>query len=244
MNLTGSGEDDDDDAKEKQPTRAKSDLALELRNLDPDIFVLFLKFIYTGGYHPNVDGRPTTTTSISDATAPYAVPFAQPPYPPPITGPNTAVYAPSPNPNEHFIPPSIHAYLLAQRLRSISFMNHTLSRIYSGIGTYFPLSPSLINFVWVQTTAVSSTIPSTEPGSTIWALSPIRRLLLDVLIMHWPTQHTNIIARDAPAAWNMLFDAHRDLRQEFILGLQDGKKVAPVLAYFAGQTGVVKQEGH
>jgi hypothetical protein len=256
--------------------------------VDPNIFGLFLKFIYTGGYNPNVDARPVTGAPMTRRpAAAYPSPYPAGPRSAPILGPHPAptTAAPGPQPasttagpphktfanfvnnnNNHIspetalavlapsppvpdlpIPPSIHAYLLAQRLQSVAFMNHTLARIYNAIGVHFTLSPSLIDFVWVNTSTTKTTKIENEneadQPTPAPIRAPLRKLLLDILVMHWPTQHTHIIARNNDDAWNAVFDAHQDLRREFILGLQGGAKVMPVQKYFV-QTGVVvKQEG-
>lgn len=113
-------------------------------------------------------------------------------------------------------------------------MNHTLARIYAGIGVYYPLSPTLMNFVWVQT----------KPAcASKRAIVPLRRLLLDVLIAHWPSQQFHIIARNDPEAWTMIFEAHQDLTQEFNMGLQGGVEVQAAQGYFVGLGEMVKVEG-
>jgi hypothetical protein len=191
-------------------------LSLPSTFVSPDIFSLFLSYIYKSGYSPSVDARPASYTANTSGNH--------------VATTTTVLATLSAT---DFIPPSIHAYLLAHRLRSPSFMNHTLARIYAGIGVYYPLSPTLMNFVWVQTKGLAL-------GSGV---VPLRRLLLDVLIAHWPSQQFHIIARNVPAAWTMLFEAHQDLRQEFIMGLQGGVKVRAAQGYFVGMGEMVKVEG-
>ncbi|KAH4816657.1 hypothetical protein HBH61_052300 [Parastagonospora nodorum] len=190
-------------------------LSLPPTFVSPDIFSLFLSYIYKSGYSPSVDALPASYTANTSnnhvATTTVSTTLS----------------------TTDFIPPSIHAYLLAHRLIGPSFMNHTLARIYAGIGVYYPLSPTLMNFVWVQTKGLAL-------GSGV---VPLRRLLLHVLIAHWPSQQFHIIARNDPAAWTMLFEAHQDLRQEFIMGLQGGVKVQAAQGYFVGLGEMVKVEG-
>jgi hypothetical protein len=168
-----------------------------------------------------------------------------------------------------FIPPSVHAWLLGQRLGALPFMNHAISRIYAGIGVYFALTPSLMDYVWKETspspkiTSSSSNSPSGSTPSatakTVLTPSPLRKLLLDILITHWSRHHPSnpnaVVVRSlsvspnfsAPlkVAWDRLFDEHTDLRNEFIYGLQGGVQLMPANAYFAtplptGQSGMVK----
>ncbi|KAH4939392.1 hypothetical protein HBI79_050160 [Parastagonospora nodorum] len=190
-------------------------LSLPPTFVSPDIFSLFLSYIYKSAYSPSVDALPPSYTANSSGNH--------------LTTTTVSARLSATD----FIPPSIHAYLLAHRLIGPSFMNHTLARIYAGIGVYYPLSPTLMNFVWVQTKGLAL-------GSGV---VPLRRLLLDVLIAHWPSQQFHIIARNVPAAWTMLFEAHQDLRQEFIMGLQGGVKVQAAQGYFVGLGEMVKVEG-
>ncbi|CAO2647932.1 Nn.00g088540.m01.CDS01 [Neocucurbitaria sp. VM-36] len=150
------------------------------------------------------------------------------------------------------IPPSIHAWLLAQRLGAIGFMNHALTRIYGGVGTYFALTPWLLDYVWANTSVSTSTTDtnaftsssssSSSPSFPYSGVvptpspSPLRTLLLHILTTHWSSPVTHIVAK-APAlnaAWSALFDAHADLRREFIFGLRGGAKVLSVQGYFVG----------
>ncbi|KAL1799925.1 hypothetical protein ACET3X_000267 [Alternaria dauci] len=277
-----------DKDKDEEPTEkegAKEDMGNEesvirLPEVDPVIFGLFLKFIYKDSYPANVDAwaptihphyRPLTAvpksiTPGSNTTAtprqpssniprtssnghiqttplPSHMPTLMPPPPPPQVMNQT-----------EFIPPSIHAWLLAQRLGAISFMNHAISHIYTGIGVYFALTPSLMDYVWKET----SPSPTTS-STTVLTPSPLRKLLLDVLVMNWSRYHPSnpnaIIARSLSVppnfsvplkvAWDRLFDEHTELRSEFIHGLQGGVQLMPVNAYFAtpkptGQSGMAQ----
>jgi hypothetical protein len=154
------------------------------------------------------------------------------------------------------IPPSIQAWLLAQRLGALSFMNHAIDRIYSGIGINFALTPSLMDHVWKETSPSPSPSPSpTSPHtttSTVLTPSPLRKLLLDVLVVFWsdprsPNPNAVILrslsespnfSRPLKEAWDQLFNEHTDLRNDFIHGLQGGVRLMPVNAYFASSAPV------
>ncbi|KAJ4363237.1 hypothetical protein N0V95_001140 [Ascochyta clinopodiicola] len=116
------------------------------------------------------------------------------------------------------VPPSVHAYLLSIRLSAPGFLNQALNHIYYGIGKYFTLTPSLVDYICSHTT----------PGSTL------RKLVLDVLVVHWPSLSTHIIAKHAALNkyWNEVFDTHKDFRHAFTMGLQGSAKVLPVQGYF------------
>ncbi|KAH6859155.1 hypothetical protein BKA58DRAFT_457068 [Alternaria rosae] len=185
----------------------------------------------------SIPGHPLTHLQ-----SPVPTTMPPPPIPHNITSPQT-------------IPPSIQAWLLAQRLGALSFMNHTIQHIYSGIGCYFALTPTLIDHVWRETT------PSFSPITTILTPSPLRNLLLHILTSYWsqPPSHqqnpNSIIMRSLPGyhanaskglkdAWDRLFNEHRDLRNEFIHGLQAGPgQLGVVGAYFASSTPVVVSGG-
>jgi hypothetical protein len=132
-------------------------------------------------------------------------------------------------------------------------MNHAIDRIYSGIGINFALTPSLMDHVWKETSLShsptslpTSSSPHTTP-STPRAPSPLRKLLLDVLVVFWsdprsPNPNAVILrslsvspnfSRPLKDAWDQLFNEHADLRNEFIHGLQGGVRLMPVNAYFA-----------
>ncbi|KAI4959006.1 hypothetical protein J4E86_002726 [Alternaria arbusti] len=244
---------------------------IRLPDVDPAIFGLFLKFIYKDSYPSNVDARtpsnnanlyprtasanrtvsvPATTVAPQQLT-PQMPSHFQPNHP--LTHaqtPTRTTMPPPPIPHNitspQPIPPSIHAWLLAQRLGALSFMNHTIQHIYSGIGRHFALTPTLIDHVWRETT------PSSSPISTILTPSPLRNLLLHTLTSYWsqpgPQQNPNaIILRSLSVsheqghfstglkdAWDRLFNEHEDLRSEFIHGLQAGPgQLGAVGAYFA-----------
>jgi hypothetical protein len=275
--------------------KVNEERVIRLTDVDPAIFGLFLKFIYKDSYPPNVDARtPTnhyhhrsltpvpkpTTSGTGTATA-----LRQPSSNISSTNSNGHIQAtpplshmpilmpqpPSPQDMNQieFIPPSVHAWLLGQRLGALPFMNHAVSRIYAGIGVYFALTPSLMDYVWKETSP-SPTITSSSSDSsfrsapsatakTVLTPSPLRKLLLDVLVTHWSRHHPSnpnaVVVRSlsvspnfsAPlkVAWDRLFDEHTDLRNEFIYGLQGGVQLMPANAYFAtplptGQSGMVK----
>jgi hypothetical protein len=244
---------DGEEEKDRENDWQSQVLSLQLGDdIDHAAFGLFVKFLYTGQYHAGVDAgvqrvAPASNTSTANTTssAPMPGPYTAssintitgPIAPPYATGPNNPASAP--------IPPSINAYLLAHRLHALTFMNHALTRIYHGIGTYFSLTPQLIDYVWTHTPSPSPTNPAfAMPSSsstplmqppTASSASPLRALLLDVLTTHWPSQHTHIIARNQQAAWSAVFEAHAELRQEMMFGMQmGGGKVKECRAYFAG----------
>ncbi|KAI4619674.1 hypothetical protein J4E83_005529 [Alternaria metachromatica] len=276
-------EEDGEPAKEEDTKEdAKNEeKVIRLPDVDPAIFGLFLKFIYKDTYPSNVDARtlpnsanPYSRTASADRTvsvpattvAPHSL-STQTPSHLQLNGPPAHIrnWTPTnmpPPPIPHNItspqpiPPSIHAWLLAQRLGTLSFMNHTIQHIYSGIGRHFALTPTLIDHVWRETT------PSSSPISTILTPSPLRSLLLHALTSYWsqpgPQQNPNaIILRSLSVshgqghfstglkdAWDRLFDEHEDLRNEFIHGLQAGPgQLGVVGAYFATSGTVVVGTG-
>ncbi|CAN9297435.1 unnamed protein product [Alternaria alternata] len=252
-----------DKNKDEKPTEEKSvkedkineERVIRLTDVDPAIFGLFLKFIYKDSYPPNVDARTSTThyhhrslTAVPKSTTlgpETATALRQPSSnispansnghiqaTPPLS--HMPTFMPPPLPPQEmrqieFIPPSVHAWLLGQRLGAISFMNHAISRIYAAT------------------------------AKNVLAPSPLRKLLLDVLVTHWSRHHPSnpnaVVVRSlsvsrnfsAPlkVAWDRLFDEHTGLRNEFIYGLQGGVQLMPANAYFAtplptGQSGMVK----
>ncbi|CAN9083749.1 unnamed protein product [Alternaria sp. RS040] len=256
--------------KSVKDDKVDEERVLRLTDVDPAIFGLFLKFIYKDSYPPNVDARTPTThyhnrslTAVPKPTNPgpgTATALRQPSSnispvnsnghiqaTPPLSHIPTFM-PPPPSPQDmkliEFIPPSVHAWLLGQRLGALPFMNHAISRIYAGIGVYFALTPSLMDYLRQR---MSSPPP------------PLRKLLLDVLVTHWSRHHPSnpnaVVVRSlsvspnfsAPlkVAWDRLFEEHTDLRNEFIYGLQGGVQLMPANAYFAtplptGQSGMVK----
>jgi hypothetical protein len=135
----------------------------------------------------HITGRKTDMPSLlptPPSTPIRATPMAMPsllPMPPP-TPIRATPMAPPPAPitQAHLdtIPPSIHAWLLAQRLGALSFMNHCTTRIYHAIGTHFALTPSLMNHVWSETSV-------TQSPATVLHPSPLRKLLMGVLVTYW-----------------------------------------------------------
>ncbi|CAN9100802.1 unnamed protein product [Alternaria alternata] len=256
--------------KSVKEDKINEERVIRLTDVDPAIFGLFLKFIYKDSYPPNVDARTSTThyphrslTAVPKSTtlgSETATALRQPSSKispansdgriqatPPLSH-MPALMPPPPSPQDmnqiEFIPPSVHAWLLGQRLGALPFMNHAISRIYAGIGVYFALTPSLLDYLRQR---MSSPPP------------PLRKLLLDVLVTHWSRHHPSnpnaVVVRSlsvspnfsAPlkVAWDRLFDEHTDLRNEFIYGLQGGVQLMPANAYFAtplptGQSGMVK----
>ncbi|KAI4656199.1 hypothetical protein J4E93_000918 [Alternaria ventricosa] len=270
-------EDTKEDAKNEEKT-------IRLPDVDPAIFGLFLKFIYKDTYPSNVDARtlpnnanlyPRTASANRTVSVP-APPVApqqpttqmpshfQPNYPlTPALTPTRKSMPPPPIPHNitspQRIPPSIHAWLLAQRLGALSFMNHTIQHIYSGIGRHFALTPTLIDHVWRSTTPTPSSSPSplSPSTSTILTPSPLRNLLLHTLTSYWsqpgPQQNPNaIILRSLSVshgqghfstglkdAWDRLFNEHEDLRNEFIHGLQAGVGQLGVVGVYFATSGTV-----
>lgn len=165
------------------------------------------------------------------------------------------------------VPSPINGWLLAQQLGAVGFMNQTIANIYYSVGRSFTLTPNLIDYVWAHTTPILRTpesdskpnpagfvspplskMPLTSSRSAVTQEtlprfcpilnpSPLRRLLIDLLIIFWSSQTTRIVARSPnyQQAWNVLFDKRPDLRRNFIFGLQGPAKVMPVQGYFASE---------
>lgn len=217
-----------------------------LPDVNPAIFGLFLLFIYRGAYPASVDAPRMKMLSPYGPTTPGATPASRTsPAPTPL--PRTA--SPPSHPTDNVVPASIDAWILADRLAATGFMNHAIAYIYSGIGQYFALTPSLLDYVWTQTdpkanrqittqpnsTTLGDNIPASSSPSTVISPSPLRNLLLHILVLHWATLNIQIIGK-APGtegAWSALFDAHPDLRRGFIFGLQGPSQLLPVQGYFA-----------
>jgi hypothetical protein len=194
------------DATKDQAEAEKPEMAVRLAGVHPTIFGLFLKFIYQNSYPENVDARaPSLGFKVANiSVTPSARSFAwaiekpndpvtqappaghmssllpTPPSTPLCQSPMSPPPAPTTQAHTDFIPPSVHAWLLAQRLGAMSFMNHCITRIYNAIliGTHFPLTPALMNHVWKET-SVNASQGSVKP------FSPLRRLLMDILVTYW-----------------------------------------------------------
>lgn len=163
---------------------------IHLPSIDPPIFGLFVKFIYTGSYPTSNDLRHASSPSSSSSS-------------------------------NATIPPSILAWTLGAFLHAPSFQNHAILHIYNSLGRAYALSPPIISYIWTKTSTSAA-----QP-------SELKRLALDVLVVHWSAA-TNIVSK-SPAlndVWNDLFNAFPDLRREFIFGLQGGRKLLPVQGYF------------
>lgn len=251
-------EDDEGDIERTQMHESKAqEMTMRLADVDPVTFGLFLRFIYTGFYPATVDALPEAIRSgpctakstqhlLPRTPARVAVPppdsnsLKQPPpaakIPPPTTSP-PETHSPSTPSKPRPIPPSIHAYLLSIRLGAPSFMNQALNHIYYGIGKFFALTPSLIDYIWSHT----------SPTDKFLGPSPLRRLILDVLIVHWASSTTHIITKHPALAflWNDVLDKHRELRHVLTVGLQGSKRVLGVQAYFVSPAvlGVPVEEG-
>lgn len=221
-----------------------SEPMVKLPDVDPYIFGLFLKYVFTGYYAATVDARPgkapsyphmTKSTqsekSYSPARAsmpPPASIASQPasttmPLPDvPLFASNTSAFSLQQSSLHFPIPPSVHAYLLSVQLGAPGFLNQAINHIYYGIGKHFFLSPSLVHYIW------SNTLPHPFCSS-----APLRKLVLDVMAVHWSSTSTKIIAKQPTLhkLWNEVLDIHRDLRHEFTTGLQGARKVLPVQEY-------------
>ncbi|KAF1947882.1 hypothetical protein EJ02DRAFT_429636 [Clathrospora elynae] len=153
--------------------------------------------IYTSPY-TNHDDKNNNVKQTAPGT--FLPPTPPPPFRSPVTGPPQ--HTPPSIPYTDRIPFSIHAWLLAQRLGAMGFMNHCIGQIYAGLGVYFALTPALMHYVWAHTTpflpfsssSSSSSSFSLSPNSspttfteknTVLTTSPLRKLLLDVLVLHW-----------------------------------------------------------
>jgi hypothetical protein len=238
-------------SEESGTGKGEGELKLDMKDTDPLIFGLFLKFIYTGGYPESADAQAY------------------------------AIVAADGQQGSGGIPPSVRAWLLAQRLRSTSFMNHAIAHVYHGIGRHFALTPEMVDYVWIRTAVpvavtrdkvdestppipikVDNTDVATPPPTptkvddvdvpvadnslTVLFPSPLRALVLSVLTTYWTGPSPQLIAHHPQAAWNTVFDAHPDLRRGFIFGLQGSRKMLAVQGYFAKQGAkvvAVKEEG-
>lgn len=216
-----------------------SEPIIELPQIEAKVFELFLKFAYMGYYPFEIDAL------LPDQQMSNNLPRRSSPYPPvqardlgKIEGsvitsradsttkassnipPATA--SPTVNSLTQFstISPSISAWLFAMSIGAFRFANHAMLHIHSGIGSYFQLTPHLIHFIWQHT-----------PQHSI-----LRRLIIDVLLVHWTgsSSTTQCINRH-PALnqhWMRLFDSHADLKSFFVLGLGSRKEVMAPEAYF------------
>jgi hypothetical protein len=225
--------------------RVEDGTVIKLPDVDPFIFGLFLKFVYTGYYPATVDARPEATRSVVHTTKSTRPDMAYTParasMPPPANINSRQAPAgeplphisilPSENPtmslqesiNHVPVPPSVLAYLLSVQFGAPGFLNQAINHIYYGIGKHFVLGPTLVHYIW------SNTLPHPFCSS-----SPLRKLVLDVMTVHWSSTSTHIVAKQPVLhrLWNQVLDLHRDLRHEFTMGLQGERKVLPVQAYF------------
>jgi hypothetical protein len=130
------------------------EMLLTLHNMDVDIFGLFLTYIYRGAYPVTMDAPLNATMAKGDV---YVSRFAGSSY---TEGRKATTFSPTVFDS---IPPSIRAWLLAQRLRSVSFMNHAITHVYHGIGRHFALTPGLVDYVWVHTAPCPAHTATTPP---------------------------------------------------------------------------------
>ncbi|KAE8856111.1 hypothetical protein PTNB29_08950 [Pyrenophora teres f. teres] len=236
--LSSSGEGDAACDKERNESTAQSDkgMSIELTDVDPDTFGLFLKFIYNTkeGFPNHVDTPPTPQLPANIPRPPPSLQTAAPggkkkvaqakkgscmlghslqQYPnhynnsnPTSSAPTSLVRLPSSHSvlsQNEWIPPSLQAWLLAQRLGATRFLNFSITRVYQNIGTYFTLTPFMVNYIWVRTSASTSSISTSLPDQTsesspvlpqdspsslspifcgILTPSPLRQFLLDIII--------------------------------------------------------------
>jgi hypothetical protein len=223
----------------------EDDAVLKLLGVDPFIFGLFLKLVYTGYYPAAVDARPEATRPMAQVNktlqpdTPYTPARASMPPPANINSQQGLPGGPLPylpvlsskistisledSSHQVQIPPSVHAYMLSVQLGAPAFLNRAINHIYYGIGKHFILGPSLVHYIW------SDTLPH-----PLCSPSPLRKLILDVMAVHWSSTTTHITAKQPVLhrLWNELLDLHRDLRHGFTMGLQGVRKVLPVQSYF------------
>jgi hypothetical protein len=215
------------------------EMVIKLPDVEPMVFGLFLKYMYTGFYPATVDAQSGGTYRLPHAStpvhhiSPYTPAKAAMPPPaninhlpngriPPSTYPTPKDSTPQ-QPSTHTpIPPSIHAHLLSLRLAAPDFTNHTTSHIFHGIGKHFALTPNLVHYIWSHT--------NTFPASSL------QKLILDVLVVHWPSTSSRIVAKQPVwrREWDEVFDEFRELRCAVMVGLQGGVVVQGVQAYFVG----------
>ncbi|USP73802.1 uncharacterized protein yc1106_01076 [Curvularia clavata] len=210
----------------------------------------------------NLPGTSTTAQHGSEASTsafnhkaadkPTLPPLAPRPPSIPSTFPSlTPNPTPPPPSNRQFVntigwlstlPTSVHAHFLGYRLGACSFINYTLNRIHSAIGTSFSLTPGLISTIWYRTQLVPE--------------APLRRLILDYLVMYWshsePHKRALYIYPDE-RGWEMVFDSCKDVRDYLIRGMQNGVRVGSAEAYYITKQmmadsnwekiGVVQQDG-
>ncbi|KAJ4994054.1 hypothetical protein SVAN01_00531 [Stagonosporopsis vannaccii] len=215
--------------------------------VEPKVFELFLKFMYMGSYPSEVDAyHPATKqplvqvdTHAKQYVSPYAAKLqplalqsklsstpatknsmAPPPLPTaktPSARPPTAIASTTPY---HFIPPSIHAWLLGARINAVRFMNYSMMHINYNLGRCFSLTPGLIHFVWQRT----------PPGSVL------RILINDILVVYWAQVEIDQSFIDRHPAldhlWMQLFNDYADLKTLVLLGVRGKKNLPPCEAYF------------
>ncbi|KAL1610462.1 hypothetical protein SLS60_002130 [Paraconiothyrium brasiliense] len=177
-------------------------LTINLQDVDPTAFGLFLTFLYHGVYRPSYSDpltlKPANNSTLLKHTPTY-----------PITSP---VY-PSSSTSLETIPPPILACTLGTFLSATAFTNHSMAHTYNSTGVHFSLTPATVHYIWTHTCEGQG----------------LRAFMLDVLCQYWsvPTSH---ISRSPQSAWEDLFTTHPDLRRVFIFGLQ-GRKVGALKTY-------------
>lgn len=65
--------------------------------------------------------------------------------------------------------------------------------------------------------------------------NPLRKLVLDFLVLYWSAKAHNFVAKSPAlnAVWGLLFKRHLDLQKEFIFGLQRVVKMTNAQRYYA-----------
>jgi hypothetical protein len=74
----------------------------------------------------------------------------------------------------------------------------------------------------------SSVKNTTETAIPILSPSPLRALVLSLLTTYWSSAEAPYITRHERSSWEAVFDAYPDLRREFIFGLRGSRKMLVV----------------
>jgi hypothetical protein len=186
---------------------------IDLPDMDPFIFGMFLTYMYTGAY-PNLDSphaskpRDAITPSIHAWLLAHrlgATPFM-----------NYAMRHIHHGLGRFFtLTPDLMEYIWA----------NTATAVLAATGPVPALSALDVLY----------TASDINP-------SPLRRFVFDVLSVYW-TAPVSLILAKAPAmdaSWGLVFDAHPDLRRHFIMGLQNGGRVGQVHEYLVAAGGAPK----
>lgn len=214
------GDEDEHDTTSAHNTQ-EGNMSIRLSHVDPQVFELFMKYVYMGSLPSSVD---YVGTHAKQHAAPFASSKVQSPMPtakgsmapPAVPTPRMpgTMYAAA----QQAVPPSVTAWLLGAKLNAMHFMNHAMMHIYSSLGKNFSLTPALIHFIWQRT-------------NPTWAL---RNFINHVLVVYWadvepgPSSLCPRIDRH-PAldeSWMQLFNEYADLRATIVLGVR-GKRHMP-----------------